>query len=238
MNNIDKLIIQGTSLDGKSFLGLKEITVATTANTLALTAAPEASSYAKSAINAAGTTATTASSVYSICEGEEDVALRIGGPGGLEGFLNMSDIQEVYLADPDDSTRKQRYYVSDGEGYLGLSVFGSGENATNRKFTQYSLRRLFNLTADSGATLTQAKLDILLESHPDGHRPTKLVMSKRSQRQLRDDLASTATVFINGGGDARSNTFTRRPELPMSYDGIPIIASEFIGSTDAIEVPA
>lgn len=237
LNNIDKLIIGGTDIDAKSFPGLKQICAATTANTLALTDAPEAVSYIKSAINAGGTAASTASSVYAICEGEEEVALRVGGMGGIEGFLNMSQVQEVYLADPDDSTRKQRYYVTDGEGYLGLSVMGSSAATADRKFYQYCARRLFNLTADSGATLTQAKMDTLLESFPSGHTPTRYLMSKRSQRQLRDDMYSTATVFINAG-DARNNSFVRRAPLPDNYDGIPIVASEWIGSADAVEVPA
>lgn len=237
LNNIDKLILLGTGLDSKSFFGLKEITVATTANTLALTGAPEADKYVRSAINAGGTTSATASSVYSICEGEEDLALRIGGIGGIEGFLGMSPVKTVFQADPGDATRKQEYYISTGEGYMGLSIFGSGENATNRKFPQYSVRRLFNLTEDSGKTLTQQKMDFLMESHPTGHKPTKFLMSPRSQRQLRDDLASTATVFIQGSTAANS-TYTRKPELPPDYRGIPIIVSEEIGSTDAIETPA
>lgn len=238
LNNIDKLLIYGTALDAKSFPGLKQLTsAASTADVLSLSEGPEDGGYIKSAINVTGTTASTASSVYSVCEGAQDVSLRFGGPQGVEGFLSMSQIKEEYQADPGDSTRKQPYYLSHGEGYLGLAVFGSSQPKADRKFTQFSVRRAFNITADSGKTLTQAIMDALIESHPDGHKPTKFLMSKRSQRQLRDDLASTATVFVNGG-DARNSTYTRRPELPRDYDGIPIIASEWIYSNEAIEVPA
>ena len=239
LNNIDKLIIYGTTLDAKSFPGLKQVCgVVVADNSYVRTGAPEDYGYARTAINWAGTTATAASSVYSICEGPEDVALRIGGPNGLAGFLAMTDIREQYYADPADSTRSQRYYLSDGEGYAGLQVFGSSQAQADRKFAQFSVRRLYNVTADVGFTLTQSALDLLIESHPDGHKPTKFLMSKRSQRQLRDSLAATATVFVNAGGDARSNTYTRTPELPLQHAGIPIIASEWIYSNEAIEVPA
>lgn len=238
MLHMEKQIIYGTTVDAKGFPGMKQLTPALTANTLtyATPTAPESDGYIRSFINAGGTTATTASSVYAVKFGPLDTQLLYGGPQGIAGFLNMSPKERVLqsVTDPVDSIVKDDWFlVSSGEGYVGLSVAGSNEST--RAFPQQSLRRIGNLTNDSGKSLNEAKLDYLLESFPPGQMPDALYMSPRSLRQLRDSKPAQ-TVFVNSGSNAMNGTYTQ--PLPDNHRGVPIIVSERILNTDAIEVPA
>jgi len=242
MVNLERQIINGTGNNAKGFIGLKQATsAALAANVLTTTQDPEDFGFTRHAINAGGSTANTASSIYSVWEDPMGACLRMGGPQGLEGFMGMSEINTVLSSevDPVDGlTKEQEYYYSTGEGYIGLSINGSSDG-TGRAFTQYSVRRAFNVTTQAGFTCTEALLDALIASHPSGSKPNKLYMSGRSQRQLQADRGTNAqvTVFMSPG-DAVSRTMAHRTPLPVEHRGIPIIVSEQIGNTDAIEVPA
>lgn len=232
IQNLEKTIFLGTANDAKAFYGLKEITSPVTANTYALTDSP-VFPLTKSLLNVGGTTANTASSVYSVCHGEEDAALYMGGPQGVSGFLNMSEIIEQIQFDPGSTTKKQRYYLTDGEGMTVLSLMGSSEAYASKKFPQFSVRRACNLTAETGKGCTEAVMDFLMDAHPMGHKPTAFYMSLRSQKQLRADRIANGTVQLQPGltGDR-----TVRADLPTSHRGIPIIICEqAILDTQAIE---
>ena len=235
--NLEKCLIYGTAQDAKSFPGFKQLTsTAVASNTLALTDDAAASAYVKAVVNMGGSTSNVASSVYSVCEGELDVHLKVGGLDGMAGFLSMSEIVEQYDADTEDSTLRQLYYLSSGQGYVGLSVMGSDELEATRKFTQYSLRRLCNIPPL--VPLTDAAMDALFESHPDGHKPTKYYMSMRSRKQLQASRTAGRTVFVAGGTTAQNSSFSNLGPLPTEHNGVPIIASEWILNTEAIETPA
>lgn len=230
LQNIEKVIFLGTVQDAKAFYGLKQICAPTTANTQALTASATYP-FTKTVLNVGGSTSNTATSVFSVCHGPEDVTLYMGGPQGVAGFLSMSPIVEQYQLDPGSTTKKQPYYITSGEGYCVLSVFGSGEAFADRSYPQYSVRRAMNITADSGKGCTEAVLDKLIAMHPQGHKPTAFYMSIRSQEQLLADRIANGVVQLNP-----SHTGTVRAGLPTEHRGIPIIVAEAaITDTQAIE---
>lgn len=230
LQNLEKSIFLGTVNDAKAFYGLKQICSPTTANTLALSGTPTVP-FSKSVLNAGGSTANTATSVYTVCHGPMDAGLYMGGPGGVAGFLSMTEIREQYQADPGDATRKQRYYITDGEGYCVVALMGSSEQFTDRKYPQFSVRRAMNVTADVGCTCTESLLDKLIAMHPSGHKPTAIYMSIRSQLQLLADRIANGVVQLNP-----SHTGTVRPGLPTEHRGIPIIVAEgAILDTQAVE---
>jgi hypothetical protein len=242
MIGLERQILFGHSNSPKGFIGLRQATPsAAAANVLTMTQDPEDFGFARHAINAGGSTSSTASSVYSVWMDPMGACLRMGGPQGVEGFLSMSEISKQLASevDPlDGVTKEQEYYYSTGEGYVGLAINGSSDGVA-RNFAQYSVRRAFNVTAQAGFTCTEALLDALIASHPAGSKPNAIFLSGRSLRQLQADRGSNAqvTVFMSPG-DAVSRTLAHRTPLPVEHRGVQLIVSEQIGNTDAIEVPA
>jgi hypothetical protein len=242
MINLEKQILNGQSNSAKGFIGLRQATsAALAANCLTMTQDPEDFGFARHALNAGGSTSSTASSIYSVWMDPMGACLRMGGPQGVEGFLSMGEVKTVLTSevDPlDGLTKEQEYYYSTAEGYVGLAINGSSDG-TARSFAQYSVRRAFNVTAQAGFTCTEALLDQLIASHPAGSKPNALFLSGRSLRQLQADRGtnSQVTVFMSPG-DAVSRTMAHRTPLPVEHRGIPLIVSEQIGNTDAIETPA
>lgn len=234
--HIESQLFYGTSNDAKGFPGMKELTPYSTANSLSLTADPGASDYTKTFVNAGGTTATTASSVYSVIFGEMDAQLIVANDGGGE-LLTMTEILEQMLApDSDAPTALSLHRVAQVYGFLGLSVSGMNQTPNDVIPTQYSVRRLGNLTEDSGKGVTDAKLEQLVLSHGDGKVPSMLFMNGRSARQWADSRsASTATLFLGMSGDAKNNTGSLRAKRPDNFEGIPVTYTSKILSTDAIE---
>lgn len=236
--NIEKQIIKGASNDADGFVGLKEATPATSGNKYtAATFAPEADEYTRTAYDAEGSTLATGSSVYLIHSGIRGVNLRMGGPTGLDQFLEFSEVVKQFFPDPADATKTLQYYFSEASGYIGMSIFGSSEG-TNRTFYQRCAVRAYNVTADSGKTCTEALLDKLWEMLPPENRSSLMyVMNGRSLRQLRDSKTSSSRVTVMmSPGDAAMNRFTTLPELPETHRGIPIVtvSNEVIPSTETL----
>ena len=237
--HIEKVMLYGTNYDAKGFPGMKQLTpgnLAANALTYATPTAPEDDGYVRSFINAGGTTASTASSVYAVKFGPLDAQMIMGGPNGLGGFLNLTPKERVLqsVVDPVDGLTKDDWFnVSTGEGYVGLSVAGSTE--PTRGYAQQCVRRIGNIANDSGKKLTEALLDYLIESFPSDKKPDAIYLSARSLRQLRDSKP-VASVVVNDGGEVSRATVTQ--PLPEYHRGIPLIVSDNILNTDAIEVPA
>jgi len=188
---IGSQIWYGTTADDKGFPGIKA-------------ALPYTAGVADgSVINAAGTTASTASSVYAVKFGPQDVQL-VGGNGQVP---LLGDFRDETIEDGDGNPLPGR--VADLVGWIGLQI-----GSIN------SVRRIANLTADSGKGLTSDLLDDMLNSFPIGHRPDAIFMSRRSRLQLKKDLATPERPTV---------------PLPTEYDGIPIYATDSILNTDAIE---
>lgn len=236
MKHLEKVIFRGTTLDAKAFPGLKQLTPYAAANVLTLTEDPGASDFTKTVINAAGSTSSTGSSVYSVIFGEMEAQLVVCNDGGGELFT-MTDIIEQHLAPSADApTATLVYDVTQIYGFFGLSVSGMNQTPNDVVPTQYSVRRLANLTEDSGKGVTDAKLEQLVLSHGDNKVPSMLFMNGRSARQWADSRsASTATLFLGMSGDAKNNTGSLRAKRPDNFEGIPVTYTSAILSTDAIE---
>jgi hypothetical protein len=165
--------------------------------------------------NAAGTTASTASSVYMIVAGLHDVNFQVG----QNAQLSLPPFRDETIYDTNTPARPIPGRVSDFTGWLGLQI-GS----------KYSVVRICNLTADSGKGLTDAVLYSAQELFPSGVKPTHICMSRRSRRQLQ--ISRTVTLF--GQGTTRPSQPLVAP-MPTEFEGIPIVATDSILNTDAIE---
>lgn len=203
MRAIGSQIWYGVTQDAKGFPGLKAATAfgTSTINGDALT------------INATGSTSSTASSVYAVKFGDQDVTLI----GGNDSAFTLGEwmIQQIVTS----GTAKMTAHVNALTAWIGLQV--AHENC---------VRRICNLTAQSGKGLTDILLAQLLETFPIGFKPDAIFMSRRSRSQLQ----ASRTVALYGQGPTRPNQPALAP-LPTEYEGIPLVASDSILNTDAIE---
>lgn len=191
-------VFYGVSADADGFSGLKAWTTAGGAY----------------ALDGAGTTATTASSVYMVVAGLQDVSFQLG----QNAQLTLPAFRDETIYDSATPAKPIPGRVSDFTGWIGLQI-GS----------KYSCVRIYNLTADSGKGLTDAKLYAAQELFPSGVRPTHIMMSRRSRSQLQQ----SRTVTLFGQGTSRPN----QPiygSMPTEWEGIPIIATDSILNTDVI----
>lgn len=124
-------------------------------------------------VNAGGTTAATASSVYLIRTGEEDVQL-LWGQGGV---ISIGERQIVERA---GATGRFPAYFHPIMGWVGCKLG-----------TTYSVVRIANLTADAGKGLTDALIARAIELFPASRGPTHIVMNRRSLRQLQSSRTAT-----------------------------------------------
>lgn len=200
MLEIGSQIWYGTTADSKGFPGIKA-------------ALPYTAGVADgSVINATGSTASTASSVYAVKFGAQDVTL-IGGNGGIP---ELGDFRDETILDGSSNPLPGR--VADLIGWVGLQI--SNINC---------VRRIANVTADSGKGLTDSLLADLVNSFPSGVRPDAIFCSRRSRLQLQKSRSAVGQVAANEGGNPAFSA------LPTNYDGIPIVATDSILNTDAIE---
>jgi hypothetical protein len=156
-------------------------------------------------VNAGGTTADTASSCWLIRGGRNDVALVTGNDGQIE-------IKETSIVPVAGSvTGTFPGYYTPISGYLGCQV-GSA----------YSFARIANLTADAGKGLTDALIFSALKLFPAARQPNVIACSRRSLEQLR---ASRTATNATGAPAPR----------PTEVEGIPIIQTDAIVDTEALE---
>lgn len=194
----------GVTVDAKGFPGLKAIT-------------PHGAGICPAVLNAGGTTATTASSVYAVKFGTQNVEMILGNGASFD----LSAFRDESVTDA-GGTNKFPGRVADLTAWCGLSV--GNVNCVGR---------IYNVTADSGKTLSDSFISQLLEKFPVGYKPDALFMSRRSAGQLQ----RSRTVTINGGpGSAKpaGNVEIIAP-WPTSAFEIPIIVTDSILNTDAIE---
>lgn len=191
----------GTSADSKGFAGLKAAVPFGTSTTSPFF------------LDATGTTASTASSVYMIVAGTQDVNFILGN----NAELSLSPFRDETIYDANSLAIPGR--VADFTGWIGLQVA-----------SKYSVVRIGNITADSGKGVTDALLQDALELFPSGVMPTHIFMSRRSRRQLQ----KSRTVTLFGQGTNRPSQPLHAP-LPTEFEGVPIIATDSILNTDAIE---
>lgn len=163
-------------------------------------------------IDATGTTATTASGVYAVKFGEQDVTLI----GGNENIPRLGDFRDETIYDANSKPLPGR--VADLLGWIGCQIGNVN-----------CVRRIANLTADSGKTLTDSLLADLLNAFPAGVRPDAIFMSRRSRLQLQKSRSAVGQVAASEGGNPAF------AGVPTNFDGVPIVATDSILNTDAIE---
>lgn len=155
-------------------------------------------------IDAAGTTADTASSCWAVRIGPNDLTGVVNGDGAISlgettVIQKTSSAALVYPA-----------YYTPGCTWLGMQV-GS----------IYSMGRIVNLTADSGKGLTDALIGSLLAEFPVGKFPTHLLMNRRSQAQLRASRTATNPTGLPA-------------PFPEEAFGVPIVVVESIVNTEPL----
>lgn len=234
--NVEKQMIIGQSNDADGFPGAKELTPFS-GGVITMSENGAKYDYERSVLNVAGTTATTASSVYSFVFGPKDCQGIIGNGATTDEFLRMREERFQFMTAP-DSNGELEYHVAQMDGYIGLAVAGFNQQLDDQTIpTQFSLRRACNITADSGKTLSDAVMTKLSRMHGVGKMPNLFAMSERSGEQLASSRAPSATYFYMGAGDAATNQANQYPDPPDNWRGIPIVypGPDVIGDTDAIE---
>lgn len=194
----------GTTNDAAGFPGIKALTPKT---------AVDGSSTI--VVNATGSTATTASSVYAVKFGTQDVQIVTGRNSTFE----LTPFRDQQIPDPADSTKRLPGRVADLGAWVGLSL----QNVN-------CVGRILNLTEDSGKGLTDLLLADLMAKFPVGYKPDAFFMSRRSRKQLQ----KSRTVTLFGQGSGRPSQPNIAP-IPTEYEGVQIIATDSILDTDAIE---
>lgn len=162
-------------------------------------------------VDAGGTTGGTASSVYGINTDTQGVQLVFGAGTTFElGEWRIENVgtSSVYPA-----------HVANLTAWVGMQV-GS----------KYSVGRLKDATADSGAGVTDAKLAELLSKYPVGYRPNYWLMNRRSAYQLQ---VSRSASSVQNGVKTSSGAEVFAP-LPSESNGIPIVITDSILNDEAL----
>ena len=155
----EQQIINGVGADSAGFVGLHD---AATLDALA----------DAMVTNAGGDTANTASSVYLIRTGLDD--LTVVSTAEIE--IGETVVQQI---DGSSSGTLPGYYTPIVT-HLGLAI-GSA----------FSVGRIANCTEDANDGLTDDKIYANLELFPAGRQPNLIAMGRRSLRQLRDSRTAT-----------------------------------------------
>lgn len=164
-------------------------------------------------IDAVGTTAATASSVYALVAAPKFMELLFGRNTVLSaGMWRQQTITR--------SSKELTAWKNSLEGYIGAAYY-----------SKYAVGRIKNITADSSKGLTDNLLAQLIAAFPIGVKPTHLFMSRRSRQQLQ--ISRTVTLQGNSSGNPKGNQGLIAP-VPTEYDGVPIIATDSVINTEAI----
>ncbi len=237
--DLERQMILGRTYNADGFPGALELTPFESGNVITMTENGAKYNYARSVLNAGGSTSDTASSVYSFVFGEKQCQGILGGGASSGEFLRI-DEPTIQMLAPDSTqpTKLSRHKVAQMSGHIGLSVAGFNQEAEGQTIpVQYAIRRIANLTEQTGYKLTDAHMTKLSRMHGTGLKPSLYAMSERSGEQLAASRTPTAINFVMGMGDAAANTFNTHPEPPDNWRGTPIVYVDpsVIADDDAIE---
>lgn len=186
LQHVGKQFYYGTGNDAKGFVGLQ-------------------SSYNTAIeVDAAGSTASTGSSVYAVRFGPNDVQWVLGENGALE--LTNPRIGDIIGSNSQPLTG----YIQEMLAYVGLQVRSI-----------YSVGRIKRLTADSGKGLSDGLIADLLAKFRPGFPPDVLFMTARSQAQLQKSRTAT-------------NPTGAPAPFPTEAFGIPIVVTECLTNTESV----
>jgi hypothetical protein len=168
--------------------------------------------------NASGSTASTASSVYFVQLGQPFVQLMTGQAMNGTGLM---DLPEFRIGDMTDNvSNRMEAYISELSSYVGLQIAAP-----------WSVLRIYNLTEQDNHRLTDSMIAAAKEKMPVGFVPNYCFMSRRSRSQLQ----RSRSVTLFGSGTTRPDQGAIAPLPTTDADGVPIIVTDSIGITDAIE---
>lgn len=156
-------------------------------------------------VDAAGTTAGTASSVWAVSWGDDGVQWLYGNGSNP---LQLTDVKTIVVPDANGNLLTQ--YHQQLLAWVGLKLASMKRVACIK-----------NITADSGKTLNDAKMYDLEAIFPVGYRPDCYLMSRRSVTQLVKSRTATTTTGVN-------------PPVPTEFNGIPIVLTDSIQNTEAL----
>lgn len=163
MFELEKQYFGGTATNAAGFVGFNQ---ASTLNAIG----------ADMFINAGGTTAATASSVYLVRMGADDVSSVMIEDSPLS-------LGETVVQNMRDATDKHfPAYYTPGSSWQAMQIGG-----------KYSVARIGNITEDADKGLTDDLVFDALERFP-GAAPSAIVMSRRSRGQLRASRTATNTT--------------------------------------------
>ena len=155
-------------------------------------------------VDAGGTTASTASSVWAIRLGDAAVSAVYGLGGSIEVGQEYNVLRSGSVTGSYDAVRTPILF------YGGLQVA-----------TSLDLGRIANLTEDAGKGLTDDLLSELINKFPAGRKPNVIAMSRRSQRQLQQSRTAT-------------NPTGAPAPFPESAFGIEIVPTDQISDVEAL----
>lgn len=156
-------------------------------------------------VDATGSTANGASSVWAVKWGLKDVMWVWGGDGNLE----VSPMREESGIAASNS-KELTYLTQELMAYAGVQVAST-----------QSVGRIKNLTTQAGKGLTDSLLGDLLATFPAGKAPDALFATRRSIEQLRKSRTATNAT----GSEAPT---------PTEFEGIPLVPTDAILNTEAI----
>lgn len=158
-------------------------------------------------LNATGTTVGGASSAYFVKFGMQAVHHIFGNSTTLA-------LGDRRIGDATDSNGKKfTAIIRDLNAHVGLFI-GS----------QYSVGRIANLTTENGKGLTDTLVAEALSKFPVGWAPDAIFCSRQQRYQLQKSRQNT-----------NQNVGVVMGPIPTESMGIPLIATDSIGDTDAIE---
>jgi len=194
---IGKQIYYGTAEDTKGFPGLRELCPAAMR------------------VDATGSTADSATSVYAVKFGPQFVQMIYGG----NSTLQLPPFREQSVTDA--AGGQYDAYVSNLTAWVGLQCVHP-----------YAIGRICNLTVQNGKGLTDSLLADLLAKFPVGFTPDALFMSRQSRTQLQ----KSRTVVLQGNGKAGDvgSAMGLVAPIPTEAFGIPIVTTDNILNTEAI----
>ena len=156
--------------------------------------------------DAAGTTSSSGSSVYLIRNGINDCC----AVWGQEGVISIGDTVVQRIAGSSSGTFPAFY--TPVSALAGLMI-GSTK----------SVGRIFNITEDSGKTLTDDLIASALSKFPAGRGPDLMAMSRRSLVQLQQSRTATSASGQPAPFPTEGGAF-----------GVPIIVTDSITDTEAL----
>jgi hypothetical protein len=172
-------------------------------------------------LDAAGTTASTASSVWGIKFGEKFIQW----VWGQNGSLQLTDITIQEIQDSSGSV-PPKYYTA----YIQQIIAQAGLQIGNLR----GFGRIKNITADSGHTLTDVLLSKWFALFEVGFLPEAIFMNRPMRQQLQAQRTVTLFGQLYGPRAKPDAGMMVVAPTPDAYEGVPIMVTDALSSVEAV----